>query len=75
MRLTIGYFFDGSSFVGVYIRPYRSVWPSRAFTVIGVGGFQPVASSFEMSAFSSSAISLPVVASRSTATGGASGFE
>ena len=48
--------------------------PSRAFTVIGVGGFQPVASSLEMSAFSSVSTSLPS-ASRSTVTGGTSGFE
>ena len=34
--------------------------PSRAFTVIGIGGFQPVASSFEMSAFSSGITSLAV---------------
>jgi hypothetical protein len=40
----------------------------------GTGGFQPEAISFEMSAFSSVAISLPA-ASRTTATGGTSGFE
>jgi hypothetical protein len=58
----------------LYIRPYKSVLPSRALTVIGVGGFQPVASSREMSVFSSVAISLPF-ASRSSVVGGTSGFE
>ena len=60
--------------VGLYIKPYRSVAPSRALTVIGSGGFQPVASSFEMSAFSSVMIVRPS-ASRSSVTGGVSGVE
>ena len=64
----IGYFFVESSDFGVYIRPYRSVFPSRALTVMGVGGFQPATSRREMSAFSSGATSLPS-ASRSTVTG------
>ena len=42
--------------------------------MIGIGGFQPVASNFEMSAFSSGITSRPS-ASRSTTTGGTSGFE
>ena len=29
--------------MGRNIRPYMSVLPSAAFTVIGIGGFQPVA--------------------------------
>ena len=74
MWLMIGYFFDGSKLVGRYSRPYRSVTPSRAFTVIGIGGFQPVASRREMSAFSSGSTTAPV-ASRSTDTGGTSGVE
>ena len=64
----IGYFFDESSEAGVYMSPYRSVFPSRAFTVMGVGGFQPLMSRREMSAFSSVATSLPF-SSRSTVTG------
>ena len=39
-----------------------SVLPSAAVILICIGGFQPVASSFEMSAFSSGMISAPVVA-------------
>ena len=74
MWLTIGYFFVASSVVGTNIRPYRSVTPSRAFTLNGTGGFHPEAISFEMSAFSTVAMSLPE-ASRTTATGAASGFE
>ena len=70
----IGYFLLGSRFVGVNIRPYRSVWPSWAFTVMGVGAFQPVAVRREMSVFSSVAISLPSAA-RSTVTPGRSGCE
>jgi hypothetical protein len=51
-----------------------SVWPSAAFTLNGMGGFQPAASSFEMSAFSRGMTSLPL-ASRRLTTGGASGLE
>ena len=36
-----------------------SVLPSEAIILIGIGGFQPVATSFEMSAFSSGMISAP----------------
>jgi hypothetical protein len=48
--------------------------PSAAIILIGIGGFHPVARSFEMSAFSSGRTSLPPV-SRSATTGGASGFD
>jgi hypothetical protein len=48
--------------------------PSRAFTVIGVGGFQPASTSFEMSTRSSSIITVPL-RSRSTLTGGVTGVE
>ncbi len=51
-----------------------SVLPSRALTVKGMGGFQPVASSAEMSAFSTVARS-PPRASRTTVTGGSVGVE
>ena len=51
-----------------------SVLPSLAVIVIGIGGFHPVASSFEMSALSSGISSRPS-ASRSVTTGGTSGFE
>src|SRR4051812_44550676 len=68
MWLMIGYFFDESSDLGAYISPYRSVLPSRAFTVIGIGAFQPLATSREMSAFSSVVMTFPS-ASRRTVTG------
>ena len=48
--------------------------PLCDFTENGIGGFQPVATSFEMSAFSSGMISLPL-ASRSVTTAGTSGFD
>ncbi len=51
-----------------------SVLPSFAFIVIGIGGFQPVARSFEMSACSSLTSSLPLP-SRSATTGGTSGCD
>ena len=51
-----------------------SVTPSRAFIAIGIGGFQPEATSREMSAFSSATTSCPVL-SRRTETGATSGFE
>jgi hypothetical protein len=65
----IGYFRVESIRVGVYMSPWMSVFPSRAFTVKGVGGFQPLARSREMSAFSSDITTLPF-ASRGTVTGG-----
>ena len=74
MLLMIGYFFVGSKLVGRYIRPWRSPTPPRSFTVIGMGGFQPVASRREMSAFSSDSTTLPV-ASRNTEVEATSGFE
>ena len=52
-----------------------SVLPSAAVILICIGGFQPVASSFEMSAFSSGMISAPVVPSRSVVSGATSGCE
>ncbi len=54
--------------------PQRSVTPSRAFTVNGIGGFQPVATSREMSAFSRTVTNRPS-APRRFAIGGVSGFE
>ena len=48
--------------------------PSRAFTVMGTGGFQPVATSLDTSPFSSDTRSLPF-ASRTTLVGGTSGRE
>jgi hypothetical protein len=51
-----------------------SVLPSRAFMRMGVGGFQPVASSREMSARSSVCATRPFT-SRTTVTGGVSGVE
>ena len=60
--------------VGVYIRPYRSVLPSRAFTVKGMGGFQPACTSREMSAFSSATTCLPF-RSRTTVVGGTTGVD
>src|SRR3982751_1826601 len=74
MWLTIGYFFARSRLVGTYIRPYRSVLPSRDLTVIGIGGFQPAARRREMSAVSSVTTVFPL-RSRSTDTGGVSGVE
>ena len=71
----IGYFRVESKVVGRYISPYRSVLPSRAFTVNGIGGVHPAATSREMSLFSSVATSLPLRASRSTVVGGTSGRE
>jgi hypothetical protein len=70
----IGYFRVESIRVGVYMSPWMSVFPSRAFTVKGVGGFQPLARSREMSAFSSGITTLPF-ASRSTVTGVVVGVE
>ena len=52
-----------------------SVLPSAAVILICIGGFQPVASSFEMSAFSSGMISAPVAPSRSVVSGATSGCE
>ena len=52
-----------------------SVLPSDAVILICIGGFQPVATSFEMSAFSSGMISSPVFASRSVVSGATSGCE
>ena len=49
--------------------------PSAAIILICIGGFQPVASNFEMSAFSSGMISAPVVPSRSVVSGATSGCE
>src|SRR5262245_54519934 len=72
--LTIGYFLDVSKVVGLNISPYRSVFPSAALTLIRVGGFQPRATSREMSAFSSSITSFPA-ASRSSTAGGTSALE
>ena len=68
MLLTIGYLREGSKFVGLKSSPYRSVLPSRAFTVIRIGGFQPASSRREISPRSSSMITLPV-ASRTTEIG------
>ena len=73
--LMIGYFLVESKSVGRNIRPYRSVLPSAAFTRIGIGGFQPAASSFVTSARSSGISTLPVPGSRSTTTGGWSGVD
>jgi hypothetical protein len=72
--LTIGYLREASRVVGVNIRPWRSVLPSRAFTTIGVGGFQPALVSFEMSARSSSSCTSPP-ALRRTLVGGVIGVE
>ena len=52
-----------------------SVLPSCAVILIGIGGFQPVASSFEMSAFSSGMTQLAVARRAASTTGGTSGFE
>src|SRR6185312_3953285 len=71
----IGYFFDGSKLVGLNIMPYRSVLPSRPFTVNGIGGTQPVAFSRVMSAVATSASLRPSSALRSTVTGGVVGVE
>jgi hypothetical protein len=51
-----------------------SVLPSAAFIVMGVGGFHPVASSFEMSVRSSAITSCPS-ASRKVTTGGTFGVD
>ena len=69
-----GYDFVESKSVGRYIRPCRSVTPSRALTENGIGGVQPVASSPEMSASSSSTRTRPS-RSRTTDACGKSGFE
>src|SRR5690348_10444538 len=70
-----GYFFDGSKFVGLNIMPYRSVLPSRAFTVNGIGGTQPAAFRREMSAVATFASLRPSFALRSTVTGGTVGVD
>src|SRR6185312_16099729 len=71
----IGYFFDGSKFVGLNIMPYGSVLPSRAFTVNGIGATQPAAFRREMSALATSASLRPSSERRSTVTGGTVGVE
>jgi hypothetical protein len=50
------------------------VEPSRAFTLKGVGGFQPIARRADMSAFSRVRRRFPSE-SRTTEIGGTSGFE
>src|SRR6187551_3537264 len=72
--LMIGYFFDASKFDGRNIMPYRSVVPSAAFTLTGIGGFHPDAIKRLTSAFSNGITSLPF-ASRKFTTGGTSGDE
>ncbi len=74
MWLMIGYFRDGSKCVGRYSRPCRSVTPSRALTVNGIGGFHPAATRRVTSASSSSRRTRPA-ASRSTVSGGESGVD
>ncbi len=64
----IGYFLEASNADGLNIWPYRSVLPSRAFTVNDSGATQPAACSRARSARASSATCLPS-ASRSSATG------
>src|SRR6266851_2700990 len=66
---TIGYFFEASKLVGLNMKPYTSVFPSRPFTVIGTGGTHPAATSFVMSCFATSTTTLPV-SSRTTADSG-----
>ena len=55
--------------VGFHKNPYKGVLPSRAFTVIGVGGFHPAARSCEISCCASVTSTLPVL-SRSIAVCG-----
>ena len=43
----IGYFLVSSRLVGLYIKPYRSVTPSRPLTVNGTGGFHPADSGWD----------------------------
>ena len=52
-----------------------SVLPSCAVILIGIGGFQPVASSFEMSAFSSGSTQLAVARREARRPAATSGFE
>src|SRR5574337_1474984 len=70
-----GYFFAGSKSVGLNSIPYSVVLPSRAFTVIGVGGTQPIAFRREMPALATLAMTWPSSAARNTVTGGEVGVE
>ncbi len=71
----IGYFWCGSKLVGLNIMPYRVVLPSRAVTVIGIGGTQPAAFRRLMSALATVAMTCPSAAERNTVTGGVVGVE
>ena len=73
MYSTTGYFFCGSKSDGRYIMPHMSVLPSRPLALKVSGAVHPLASSAEMSAFSSGMTVLPVSALRTSATGACCG--